>query len=186
MENKKMKLKEIRLSGETLYDGHIIRVEKDTVLLENGAEAFREVVRHPGGATAAALTEKNELLMVKQFRYPYGEVILECPAGKLEPGEDPFLAIQRELREETGALCEGYIDLGKMYPTPGYCGEIIHMYACRVKALGDTDPDEDEFLEVERVPFEEAVQMVLDGRIRDGKTQIMILKLKALLEAGKL
>ena len=180
------KLKETRLFGETLYEGRIIRVEKDTVLLENGAEAFREVVRHPGGVSVAALTEKNEVLLVRQFRYPYGEVLLECPAGKLEPGEDPFEAMKREQREETGTTGRDYVSLGEMYPTPGYCGEIIRMYACRVESFGKKELDEDEFLEVEQVPLSEAVSMVMRGEIRDGKTQVMLLKLARLLEEGKL
>ena len=180
------KLSEIRLSGETLYEGRIIRVEKDTVLLENGTRAFREVVRHPGGVSVAALTAQNEVLMVRQFRYPYGKVLLECPACKLEPGEDPFEAMKREQREETGTTGETYISLGEMYPTPGYCSEIIRMYACRISGWGETDLDADEFLEVEKVPLKEALSMVMDGSIRDGKTQVMILKLSRLLEEGKL
>lgn len=180
------RLTETRLSGETIYEGRIIRVEKDRVLLENGEESFREVVRHPGGVSVAALTEKNEVLMVRQFRYPYGKALLECPAGKLEPGEDPFEAMKREQREETGTFGERYVSLGEMYPTPGYCSEIIRMYACRISGWGETDLDADEFLEVEKIPLKEAVAMVMDGEIRDGKTQVMLLKLSRLLEEGKL
>ncbi len=179
------RLTETRLSGRTLYEGRIVRLEKDKVLLENGEESYREVVRHPGGVSVAALTEKNEVLMVRQFRYPYGKVLLECPAGKLEPGEDPFEAMKREQREETGTAGESYISLGEMYPTPGYCSEVIRMYACRISGWGETDLDADEFLEVEKIPLEEAVSMVMSGRIRDGKTQVMILKLSRLLEEGK-
>ena len=149
------RLTETRLSGRTLYEGRIVRLEKDKVL------------------------------MVRQFRYPYGKVLLECPAGKLEPGEDPFEAMKREQREETGTAGESYISLGEMYPTPGYCSEVIRMYACRISGWGETDLDADEFLEVEKIPLEEAVSMVMSGRIRDGKTQVMILKLSRLLEEGK-
>lgn len=184
--NRPKPLEEIRLSGETLYDGRIIRVEKDRVELENGTEAFREVVRHPGGVSVAALTEDGELLMVRQFRYPYGTALLECPAGKLEPGEDPFEAVRREQLEETGTTGRGYVSLGHMYPTPGYCDECIHMYACRTDSWGKQKLDPDEFLEVERIPLEEAVRRVLDGEIRDGKTQIMVLKTAELRRRGKL
>lgn len=181
-----MKLEETRLSGETLYEGKIIHVEKDTVRLENGAETFREVVRHPGGVSVAVLTENNEILMVRQFRYPYGKILLECPAGKLEPGEDPFDAMKREQREETGTTGKNYVYLGDMYPTPGYCSEIIRMYACRAESWGEKELDEDEFLELERIPLSQAEQMVMEGKIPDGKTQLMILKLSRLLREGRL
>ncbi len=180
------RLWERRLSGETLYNGRIIRVEKDRVQLENGQEAFREVVRHPGGVSVAVLTGENQILLVRQFRYPYGKTLLECPAGKLEPGEDPFEAACREQLEETGTTGQTYVFLGEMYPTPGYCDEIIRMYACRQAQAGEQDLDPDEFLEVERVPLEEAERMVLQGEIRDGKTQIMVLKTAGLVRQGKL
>ena len=93
---------------------------------------LRNVVEHPGGVCVAALTEKNELLFVRQFRYPYGEVVLELPAGKLEKGSTPLENGKRELKEETGAAGFGYLSLGKLYPSPGYTDEIIHLYFCRV------------------------------------------------------
>lgn len=181
-----MKLTEKYVSGEEIYRGKIIHVERDTVELENGARALREVVRHPGGASVAVLTEKNELLFVRQFRYPYGEVILECPAGKLEPGEDPFEAVKREQHEETGTTGKQYISLGFLYPSPGYCDEVIHLYACRAESYGATDPDEDEFLEVERIPLEKAVDMVMNGQISDAKTQVLVLKTARLVQEGQL
>ena len=120
------------LQSDIKFTGRIFTVKKDRILLENGEEAFREVVCHSGGVCVAALTEEDEILLVRQFRYPYGEVLTELPAGKLEPGEDPFKAAVREQMEETGTTGRDYISLGKLYPTPGYCGEIIHMWACRV------------------------------------------------------
>lgn len=126
-----MKLDEKTIEKKYIYKGRIINVRTDTAELPNGKQALREVVEHPGGVTVAALTDNDELMFVRQFRYPYSEVLLELPAGKLEYGEDPFEAGKRELREETGAVAEHYIDLGKFYPTPGYCGEIIHMYAAK-------------------------------------------------------
>ena len=124
-------------------------------------------------------------MFVRQFRYPYGEVILEIPAGKLEYGEDPFEAGKRELREETGAIAEEYTDIGKFYPTPGYCGEIIHMYAAKGLSFTDLDPDEDEFLAVEKIPLQKAVDMVLNNEIRDGKTQAAVLKVAELVRRGQ-
>ena len=116
------------------------------------------------------------MLFVEQFRYPYMETVLELPAGKLEYGEDPFEAGKRELLEETGAAAENYRDLGKLYPTPGYCGEIIHMYLAENLTFSEQHLDEDEFLEVRRIPLEEAFQMVMRNEIRDSKTQVGILK----------
>lgn len=181
-----MKLFEETRASETKFEGKIIKVLLDEVELENGNTAYREVVCHNGGVCVAALNEKNELLFVRQFRYPYKEVLLELPAGKLEKGEDPFEAVQRELMEETGTRGEQYISLGNLYPSPGYCGEIIRMWACRVAEKGEQHLDDDEFLEVERIPLENAVEMVLQNEIPDSKTQVGILKTAALVKAGKL
>ena len=137
-------------------------------------------------ATPAALTPDNRIYLVRQFRYPYKQVVLETPAGKLEPGEDPDEAIRRELREETGVTADGFLKLGDFYPTPGYTDEIIRLYACRAQSQGATDFDDDEFLEVETLPIGEAVQMVMDNRIPDGKSQALILRTALLVQAGKL
>ena len=176
-----MKLFEKTLTSETKFEGRIIKVLRDTVELENGKTSAREVVCHNGGVCVAALTEQNEVLLVRQFRYPYKEVLLELPAGKLEKGEDPFEAVKREQMEETGT-----ISLGNLYPSPGYCGEIIRIWACRVAQKGEMHLDEDEFLEVERIPLDKAVEMVLNNEIPDSKTQVGILKTAALVKAGKL
>ena len=181
-----MKLFEKTLTSETKFEGRIIKVLRDTVELENGKTSAREVVCHNGGVCVAALTEKNEVLLVRQFRYPYKEVLLELPAGKLEKGEDPFEAVKREQMEETGTTGENYISLGTLYPSPGYCGEIIRIWACRVAQKGEMHLDEDEFLEVERIPLDKAVEMVLNNEIPDSKTQVGILKTAALVKAGKL
>lgn len=181
-----MKLFEKTLTSETKFEGRIIKVLRDTVELENGKTSAREVVCHNGGVCVAALTEQNELLLVRQFRYPYKEVLLELPAGKLEKGEDPFEAVKREQMEETGTTGENYISLGKLYPSPGYCGEIIRIWACRVAEKGEMHLDEGEFLEVERIPLDKAVEMVLNNEIPDSKTQVGILKTAALVKAGKL
>lgn len=180
-----MKLYEETKKETLLYDGKIIRVHVDDVELENGKPAKREVVDHPGGVSVAILTEQNELIFVRQFRYPYKQVLLELPAGKLEPGEDPFEAVKREQREETGTAGEHYISLGNVYPTPGYCGEIIRLWACRATTdQGELDLDEDEFLATERIPLDKAVEMVCNNEIPDAKTQIGILKTAKLAEQG--
>lgn len=164
------------LKQDYLYRGKIVNLRVDNAELPDGTTALREVIEHPGGVCVAALTEKEELLFVEQFRYPYMETVLELPAGKLEYGEDPFEAGKRELLEETGAAAENYRDLGKLYPTPGYCGEIIHMYLAENLTFSEQHLDEDEFLEVRRIPLEEAFRMVMRNEIRDSKTQVGILK----------
>ena len=125
----------------TVYEGIIVNVRCDDALLPNGRPCRREVVDHPGGVCVAALTDDNELLFVRQFRYPYGEVLLELPAGKLERGEDPFAAARRELAEETGASAVRYEDLGVFYPTSGYCAEKIYMYRARDLRFAAPSPD---------------------------------------------
>lgn len=182
-----MKLFEKTLSSKPIYDGRIIHVHVDEVELENGKTAMREVVDHPGGVSVAVLTEKDELIFVRQFRYPYHKVLLELPAGKLEPGEDPFEAMKREQMEETGTTGENYISLGEVYPTGGYCGEIIRLWACR--ATGKQHAlhlDADEFLDTARIPLEKAVEMVCSNEIPDAKTQIGIMKTAYLVEKGLL
>lgn len=182
-----MNLEEKQLSYEYIYEGRIIRLRRDNALLPNGVTATREVVEHNGGVCVAALTEENELLMVRQYRYPYSEVILEIPAGKRDSiDEDPLECGKRELREETGATAQNFISLGELYPSPGYCGEIIWMYAATGLTFGNTDLDEDEFLNLEKIPLEKAVEMVLTGEIKDAKTQTAILKLKFLLDKGEI
>jgi len=181
-----MKLHEKTLSQKEIFKGKIITVHVDEVELENGNISTREVVEHPGGVCVAALTEQNELIFVRQFRYPYKEVLLELPAGKLEIGEDPFEAMKREQREETGTSSENYISLGDLYPTCGYCAEVIKMWACRVSGEGELDLDEDEFIETEKISLDRAVEMVLNNEIKDSKTQVGILKTARLVEKNLL
>lgn len=171
-----MDMTEKTVSREYIFKGRIINLRVDDALLPDGSVAKREVVEHPGGVCVAALTENNELLFVEQFRYPYSKVVLELPAGKLEYGEDPFEAGKRELREETGAVAEEYESLGKLYPTPGYCGEIIHMYFAKNLTFTSQDLDSDEFLEVRKIPLKEAFKMVINNEIADSKTQVGIMK----------
>lgn len=177
-----MKLTEKTIESEVIFDGKVIHVKRDKVELENGKNSMREVVEHPGGVCVAALTEENELLFVRQFRYPYKEVVLEIPAGKLEKGQTPLENGKRELLEETGAVGREYITLGQLYPSPGYCGEIIHIYFCKIDHFEKSCLDEGEFLNVERIPLDHAVEMVLNNEIPDAKTQVAILKTAALLK----
>lgn len=182
-----MNLSEKQLNSRYIYKGKVISLRKDEALLPNGATALREVVEHPGGVCVAALTDKGEVLFVRQFRYPYGEEILEIPAGKRDSAEeDPLACGIRELKEETGATAKKIIPLGRLYPSPGYCGEIIWMYAAFDLEFGKQQTDEDEFLTVERIPLEKAVEMILSGEITDAKTQTAVLKLKLLRDNGEI
>ena len=174
------------LSCRTVFTGRVFTVTVDRVRLENGAESEREIVRHHGGACIAALTEQDEIYLVRQYRYALGRELWELPAGKLEKGEDPFEAAKRELAEECGLVAEHYTDLGEFYPTVGYCTEIIYTWLARGLTPCPMHLDEDEFLTPEKVPFDQAVAMVLDGRIKDGKTVAAILKIDALRRQGKL
>ncbi len=161
-----MDLREEQVSCEYKFKGRIIKVRLDQARLPDGKIAGREVVEHPGGVTVAALTDEGELLFVRQFRYPYMQELLELPAGKLE--------------------AETYTYLGEIYPSPGYCGEILRLWACRISGACEMDLDEDEFLEVLKIPLEEAYQMALRGELPDAKTQIGVLRTYALVKDGKI
>ena len=171
-----MDLTETTLSRSYRYKGRIVNLRVDEARLPDGGTAAREVVEHPGGVCVAALTDDGELLFVRQFRYPYGEELDELPAGKMTPGEDPLECGKRELAEETGARAAHYRSIGRLYPSPGYCGEVIHMYLATGLTFGETHPDEDEFLEAKRVPLQEAAARVLDNTLTDAKTQAAVLK----------
>lgn len=182
-----MNLKEKQVSTECIYSGKIIRLRKDKAELPNGRIATREVVEHPGGVCVVPLDNDGCVTFVRQFRYPYSEEILEIPAGKRDrSGEDPLECGKRELKEEAGAVAENYVFLGKLYPSPGYCNEIIYMYAATGLSYGEQCPDEDEFLNIEKYPLEKAVEMVLNGEITDSKTQTALLKVKLMRDRGEI
>ena len=177
-----MHLFEEMVSSETLYNGKVIDLKKDTVLLENGTSATREVVEHSGGVCVIPVMENNNLLFVKQFRYPFSEVLLELPAGKLNKGEDHFECGKRELLEETGAVPDEYSYLGLVYPTTAYLTEKIYLYIAKGLHFSEQKLDDDEFLDVVKIPLEKAFEMVMNDEIRDSKTQIGILKAYYLLK----
>lgn len=176
-----MHLQEKTLSSDQVYKGPIFTITHDVAELENGGTAVRDVLHHNGGVCVIPVTENNEIYLVKQFRYPFAAVTREVPAGKLENGEDHAECGRRELLEETGCTCTEYIYLGEMLPTPAYNSEITYMYLARGLSFSKQSLDPDEFLDVEKVPLSEAVKLVMDGTIRDGKTQIAILKAARIL-----
>lgn len=165
-----MELNEKTLTSRLVYDGGLLKVYYDTVELINGRTSWREVIRHPGAVVMVPVDDEGNVYLERQFRYPYDRVIIEVPAGKLEWGEDPDDACRRELKEEIGAEAARWDKAGEMLPTPGYCDELQHVYLARGLTFGDRHLDADEFLEVFKVPFREALDMAADGRIQDCKT----------------
>ena len=174
-------LTETMLSREDKFQGRIVSVHVDQVRLPNGNTAPREVVDHGGGVSVLALDESNNVLTVTQYRYVFGKTLLEIPAGKLDPGEDPVTGALRELKEETGAEPGEFLSLGQILPSPGCFGEVLHLYLARNVKMGDQKLDEDEFLNVERIPFDEMVRRCMDGEVEDAKTVAAVLKAKILL-----
>ncbi len=173
---------EVTLSSKLLYDGRIVHLYRDTVRLPDGTEGEREYVRHIGGVCVLPLDADGQVTCVRQYRYPFGEVLTELPAGKLDrKDEDRALAALRELREETGYRCEKLTYLGKFYPSPAILDEVIGLYLAEGLTAGEMDLDEDEFLSNVRYPLSVLVDEVQKGNIPDGKTQAAILRTADLL-----
>ena len=175
------KFKETTVRSTEVFSGKIIRVTNDDILLPDGKPATREVVRHRGAVCVVPVTDEGEILIVKQYRYPFEKVLIEIPAGKLDSAEeDPLEAAKRELKEETGVITEKIEYMGKYYGSPAILDEVIHMYLATgidfsEKALSQS-LDEDEFVDVESIPVDELVEMIMSGEISDGKTQAAVLR----------
>ena len=175
-------LQEKRTSTEEIFDGLVLHVIRDTVALPNGNTSIREVIRHIGAVCVIPVTDNNEVVVERQYRYPLDRVILEIPAGKLDaPGEDRLSAAKRELREETGYTADEWTDIGDFHPAPAYSDEFITMYLARGLHKGERHLDADEFLDVYTVPLKDLVEEVMAGKISDAKTQVCILKAARIL-----
>jgi ADP-ribose pyrophosphatase len=156
---------------DVLYEGRVFTIVRDEVRHDSGYDSVREVVVHAGGAVIVAIDSDGQVVLIRQFRYPLGEEIMELPAGKLDEGEDPLLCAQRELREETGCSAAQWEKLTAMATTPGFCSEVLHVYLARELRDGMQALEQgEESIAVFRVPLREALSMCADGRIRDGKT----------------
>lgn len=170
-------LEEKQLSSKEIYNGCVLHVKEDMVSLPDGKEAKRELIRHIGAVCVIPVDKDNNVIMEHQYRYPISRVVLEIPAGKLDDkNENRLEAAKRELREETGYTADNWIDLGVYIPAPAYSDETINMYLATELHAGERELDDDEFINVQRIPLSELVEMVMSGEIADGKTQIAVLK----------
>ena len=171
-----MELTEKTIRKNYVYRGKIVNLRCDDAELPDGNPCLREIVEHPGGAAVLCVQDGN-VVFVRQYRYAYGEELLEIPAGKLERGEDPLPAAQRELEEEAGLIAD-LVPLTVLCPTPGYSNEKIYIFAAENVRAGARHPDSDEFLDVVKLPLEEAYERVKNGQLRDAKTIAALLLYK--------
>ncbi|MEB2281435.1 NUDIX hydrolase [Lysinibacillus xylanilyticus] len=160
-----------------IYDGKIVKLQVDDVTLPNGNVAKREIIKHPGAVAVIAVTDDGKLVLVEQYRKALERSIIEIPAGKLEPGEEPIVTARRELEEETGYGAQSFTYLQAFATSPGFADEIIHLFVAKdlYKIENKAELDEDEFVELLEVSLEEAGQMVADERIYDAKTAFAVL-----------
>lgn len=169
------KFKEIKLSGEVIYDGKILRLERDKVLCPSGKVSTREVIR--GCLAVTILPVVNEkIVFEKQYRYCYDEIIYELPAGKVDKGEDVLVAAKRELEEETGLKAENLEYLGEIYPSCGYTDEHIHLYLATDVKNGERNLGENEVIELYYFSLEEVLEMIKTKKIKDAKTIAAIMQ----------
>lgn len=174
-----MSCKENLVKRDIIYNGKIINIYNDVVSIENkNITSYREIVEHNGGVCAVIKTKDNKIKFVRQYRYAFGEFLLELPAGKIEKGEDPDLAIAREVEEEVGVSANKIIKVGRMYPSPGYCTEIIYLYY--VDDYDDCEKhfDIDEDLDLFEYTYQEALELIENGKIVDAKTICLLLRLR--------
>ncbi|WP_455138985.1 NUDIX domain-containing protein [Thermophilibacter sp.] len=174
-------LAERPLTEDVAWTGRIFNVDRLRVALPDGREAIRDVVRHPGAVAIVALTEDGRICLVRQYRTALGRVTVEVPAGKLAPGEDPLECAGRELLEETGMSAEKIAFLTTIATSDGFTDELIHLYMATGLSFSRSDPDADEFINVDLVPLEQLVDAVLDGRIEDAKTVVGALVCDAIM-----
>ncbi len=163
------------IKTERKYDGNIIDVDLVTVELPNGKEATRDVVLHKGASVVVPISDDGEIYMVRQFRKPIESVSLEIPAGKLDPGEEPRVCAERELKEETGLISDNIKHVLSMHTTPGFSNEVLHMYVATDLKEDEASPDEDEFISTEKIKIDKLIEMVMSHEITDSKSIIGIL-----------
>lgn len=170
-----MDLEEKTIHSHRIFSGKFIDLRIDEVLLPNGKTSTREIVEHPGAVAVVALNKQNEVLMVRQYRKAVEKELLEIPAGKLEIGESKETCAKRELMEETGFYPKDLRYITSFYTTPGFTDEKMHLFLARDLQKNPKEADEDEFIKIEVISFNEVVKKVYNGEISDGKTIIGIL-----------
>ena len=163
-------MEEITLRSKSIYEGRIVKFSLLDVRLPDGKETQRELITHPGAVAIVAMDAAQNVLLVRQFRSAAGKVLVEIPAGTLNPGEEPLACADRELQEETGMRAAHFEALSGMYTAPGYTTEFIHLYYATGLSESALPQDDDEFIEVERVTMAEALAMIERGEIADGKS----------------
>ncbi len=173
-----------RIKSNVMFKGKILNLRVDEVELPNGRIVEREVVEHRGAVGIVPITSDNEVVLIKQYRYSIDETIWEIPAGLLDEGESPLDCAIRELKEETGFSAKIFIKMAEFYLTPGNSDEYFHLYLAKDLTDGDAELEEDEFLELERVSFKDALKMVDNNEIKDAKTIIGLCLAKKILESS--
>lgn len=176
-EFKRMDLVERQIDSTKVFEGRLLHVYKDNILLPNGNRSTREYIKHLGAVAIVAVDDDGRIAVEHQFRYPFNAELIEIPAGKLDyVGEDPLSAAERELREETGITAREFEYMGPLYPTCAYSNEVIHLYWANGLSFGDRHLDEDESINVEMMDLKAVVKMILEGKIQDAKTQAAVLQ----------
>lgn len=168
-------LRETLVRKNVVFKGRMVDFRADEIRLPNGQPALREYMDHPGAVGIVPFADRDTIVLVRQYRFPVGEVTLELPAGKLDHGESVLECTRRELQEETGYTAGKLTHLIDYWPTPAFANEVLHLFVAEDLVAGREDPDEDEFLEVVQMPFDKAVSLVRSGKIKDSKTVIGIL-----------
>ena len=166
-------LGEDTLSSELVYTGDYLKVYRDTVSLPNGASSYREYLKHPGAVMIIPVFDNGDVLVERQYRYPMGQVFVEFPAGKKDAGEAPLETAQRELLEETGYTAQNYTHITDIHNALAYCDEVIHFYIAEdLHDSGQQKLDDNEFVQVMRVPLVELMNWIRQGWVPDVKTQL--------------
>ncbi|GAA0233725.1 NUDIX hydrolase [Castellaniella daejeonensis] len=171
-------LTETKIHGEILCEGDFLKARRDTVRMPDGGISTREYIVHPGAVVVIPLLDERHVLVERQFRYPVGRVMTEFPAGKLDPGEDPWACARRELREETGYVAREWAHAGGMHLAIAYSTEIIHVFFARGLAAGERHLDADEFLDVDILSDQALLDAARDGAATDAKTLTCLLWLQ--------
>ncbi|WP_243141151.1 NUDIX hydrolase [Alkaliphilus pronyensis] len=180
-----MTQEEKTMKSERIYEGKVINLRVDTVELPERKYSKREIVEHSGAVGIIALTEKEEMIFVKQYRKSVEEVLLEIPAGRIEADEEPEMTAKRELEEETGYIANKLTKITEYYTSPGFSNEILHIYFAEGLSAGVAIPDEDEYIEVTYLYIDEAIKKITKGEIKDSKTINAILLYKTMIEGKK-